>query len=81
MRYRPELAAGLLAGLLMASCAQVSPLTAVPPAGLLGPCTAPSRSLKTNADLVLHVLDLRTALQSCDDDKTALREWSRTLKD
>jgi len=75
MRCRPELAAGLLAGLL------VSPLTSVPPAGLLGPCTAPSRSLKTNADLVLHVLDLRSALQSCDDDKTALREWARTLKD
>ena len=81
MRWRPEMAAGLMAGLLMASCAQVSPLTAVPPAGLLGPCTAPSRALNTNADLVRHILDLRGALQSCDDDKTALREWAQTLKD
>lgn len=65
----------LLAALLMASCASVTP-SGAPPWALLEDCTAPQAELRTNGDLIPHIRALRNALRSCNDDKRALREWA-----
>lgn len=65
--------------LLMASCATVAPNTTrlLPPADLLADCPIPGLDPSTNGALVQGILDLRLALQGCNADKAALREWAK----
>ena len=72
--------AGALLPFVIGGCATAPAIILTPPAALLAPCVASPADLKTNSDLVLHVLDLRSTLASCDDDKTALRAWSEQVK-
>lgn len=71
----PKRAFVLLAAMLMASCASVTKPQA-PPWYLLEPCVAEQPPLRTNADLLITIGVLRSALRSCNDDKAALREWA-----
>jgi hypothetical protein len=57
--------------LALAGC--VTPHPPVPQHLLLD-CAAVQVPIKTNADLVLTIREQRKALQSCNDDKAALRE-------
>jgi hypothetical protein len=80
MRFLSNATAGLLGLVFLAGCS-TPPRSASPPASLLAPCVGPSaQGLKTNADLVRHVVDLRGALASCNDDKAALRVWAKELE-
>lgn len=65
----------LLAALLTASCAAVTP-SGAPPWALLEDCPVPQARLQTNADLIPHIRALRQSLRSCNDDKRSLREWA-----
>lgn len=46
-----------------------------PPAHLLNDCPEPVMQGDTNGALARHILDLRSALRSCNGDKQALRAW------
>jgi hypothetical protein len=63
----------------LASCASNPPLLqtqfVTPPATLLQPTPKPVFAGRTNLDLATYALDLKDALQSCNDDKAALRNW------
>lgn len=72
-------AASLLAALLMASCAAVTPPQRIlPPVDLLQDCPEPPVTISTNGLLAEYALALRDALRGCNRDKAALREWSLT---
>jgi hypothetical protein len=71
----PRAKASLLACLLVASCATVTP-SGAPPWALLEDCHEPQAQLRTNGDLLPHIRALRGALRSCNDDKKALRDWA-----
>ena len=47
-----------------------------PPAELLAPCERPAWQGRTYRDLVEHAIRLREALEACDDQVAAIREWS-----
>lgn len=49
----------------------------LPPAQLLQECEAPSPIVTTNGDLARYILALKQALNLCNDDKAALREWAQ----
>lgn len=73
MRSAPS----LLATLLLASCAAVTPPQRVlPPVDLLQDCAEPPWSVETNGLLADTALKLRDALRRCNRDKAALREWA-----
>ena len=74
----PRMPAVLLAALLCASCAAVTP-SATPPLALLSDCPQPVVNVQTNGDLVHLIRALRGALSLCNDDKRALREWANDL--
>lgn len=63
----------------LAGCATKPPqvVRIAPPEPLLAPCKAPDVDLRTNRALAESFLAIRRALQECDDDKTALREWAK----
>ena len=66
-----------LLGCATPSVPQVSYIREYPPAALLLPCPKPSVQVLSNGDLVTLSLELSTALDACDDDKAALRDWSQ----
>jgi hypothetical protein len=70
--------AGLLACLLVASCAAVSPLA--PPPELLADCPIPSSPVRTNGELAEGYSARGFALRACNDDKAALRAWADQIK-
>jgi hypothetical protein len=80
MRSPNKALCAALALFVLTGCAVAPAIVLTPPAALLAPCVAKPATLKTNADLVLHVLDLRDTLANCDDDKAALRAWSEQVK-
>lgn len=47
-----------------------------PPASLLLPCPKPIVEVLTNGDLATLSVELGQALDACNDDKQALRDWS-----
>ena len=47
-----------------------------PPAELLEPCEQPAWRGRTYRDLVEHAIRLREALEACDAQVAALKEWS-----
>lgn len=51
-------------------------LYAEPPAILTEETPAPVWSGRTNKDLIPHVQNLRLALDQCNADKQAIRDWS-----
>lgn len=69
----PKGRAALLACLLCASCASVTPDV---PWSLLEDCYVPGASPQTNGELYRYTRSLRDALTACNDDKKALREWA-----
>lgn len=46
-----------------------------PPSELLQPCPAPVGKAATNEDIAEWLMEYKSALRSCDADKTSLREW------
>lgn len=73
MRSAPS----LLATLLLASCAAVTPPQRIlPPIDLLQDCNEPPLQITTNGQLSEYALALRDALRGCNRDKAALREWA-----
>lgn len=73
MRSAPS----LLATLLLASCAAVTPPQRVlPPLDLLQDCNEPPAMVGNNGQLAEYALNLRDALRGCNRDKAALREWA-----
>lgn len=75
----------LLAGLVVAltGCASAPPppntVRVGPPAPLLADCPTPELQLDTNGALAAGILTLRRALDDCNADKSALREWAKGL--
>lgn len=69
----------MLATLLLASCAAVSPtpVRLLPPVELLQDCAEPPFTATTNGLLAEYALQLRDALRGCNRDKAALREWAK----
>lgn len=65
-----------LLGCSTPSAPQVSYIKEYPPAALLLPCPKPSVQVLTNGDLVTLSLELWQALDACNDDKEALRDWA-----
>lgn len=76
------LGTGLLA-LMLTGCGSIRPpevRVLTPPGALLEDCKYTETPLNTNADLARAYLGLRNALDLCNDDKAALREWSATVR-
>lgn len=66
---------------LLTGCGTTEYVTIVerelPPAHLLQDCPAPAAIRpETNADIIRHLHDWRTALRACNTDKEALRAWA-----
>lgn len=68
----------MLAALLVASCASVTPQQRLlPPVELLQDCPEPPVQVGTNGQLAQAIQALRDALRGCNRDKAALREWAQ----
>jgi len=69
----------LLPVCLLAGCASPVPqvIRILPPAELIQDCPVPQVKLRTNGDMANHIVDLRSALKSCNNDKAALRDWAK----
>lgn len=69
----------LLPLLLVVGCATPVPqvVRILPPAELLQDCPVPQVQLRTNGDMANHIMDLRSALKVCNNDKAALRDWAK----
>ena len=53
----------------------------MPPAALLEHCTGPALpEFMVNAELLHYIQGLEYALILCNEDKAALRQWSRTIE-
>lgn len=76
---------GVLALSLMACASPSAPLVLVqhvsPPAWILADCLIPEGDPATNAELAEDNIALLNALGVCNDDKHALREWDRILRE
>jgi hypothetical protein len=73
---------GLLA-LMLTGCGSLRPpevRVLTPPGALLEDCTYTETPLSTNADLARAYLGLRNALDLCNNDKEALREWVQRVQ-
>ena len=69
---------GLLA-LMLTGCAHHGPQVPeilLPPQDLMQECSFRERVLVTNADLARAYLEARGALELCNNEKAALREWA-----
>lgn len=75
------LAVGLLAMVLAGCTTMKVPETIVltPPASLLKDCQYVQGALKTNRDLLMAYKGAMEALELCNNDKAALREWVREV--
>ena len=69
----------LLPVCLLAGCASPSPqvIRMLPPVELIQDCSVPQMQVRTNGDMAVHIVDLRSALKSCNNDKAALRDWAK----
>lgn len=69
----------VLAAILLAGCATRPPqvVKLYPPASLLADCAHPDIQTGTNGDLARGILSYRAALDTCNNDKAALREWAK----
>lgn len=63
--------------LALAGCATKYAQQTLPPEHLLLPCPVPAVQAETNGALARTVLAFKRALQDCNDDKAALREWAK----
>lgn len=65
--------------LAMAGCASTHAIKVqhIYPEQLFLDCPTPSVEARTNGELARTLMDFRSALQTCNDDKAALREWAK----
>jgi hypothetical protein len=68
----------LLAWLTLSGC-QTAPRIVPPPSEYLLDCAKPKPTGRTNAALAEYALGLSDALDRCNADKAALRDWTSTL--
>lgn len=71
-----------LTSLFLTGCASTLPrpvevVRLVPDAHLLADCPVPGPVPRTNGELAQRYQDALAALAGCNDDKAALREWSK----
>ena len=78
MPWNNRTPAALLAALLLASCAAVSP--PLPAPEWLADCPVPSGPVPTNGALAERDQARGFALRACNNDKAALRAWAEQLK-
>ncbi len=64
---------------LLAGCATAIPGQQPVPGEFLAACEAQSIDIRTNGDLARSHRALREALERCNLDKEAIREWSNRL--
>lgn len=69
----------VLGALLLAGCATRAPevVKLTPPASLLADCEHPVINVTKNKGLAEGIVAYREALDKCNNDKAALREWSK----
>lgn len=74
-----NLAAGIVAFMALSGCAALAPtvLKLKPPVELMQDCPSPVYRIGTNGELAAGILAERNALALCNNDKAALREWSK----
>jgi len=53
----------------------------MPPDALMQPTPRPVFNGTTNGDMLEHAMDLRHAVDACNADKAALRDWARGTSD
>jgi hypothetical protein len=71
----------LLAWLTLSGCQSAPKLQPVsPPSEYLQDCVKPKPTGRTNAALAEYALGLSDALDRCNADKAALRDWSASIK-
>lgn len=76
---RSALAGALVAPLM--GCAMQPTITwAPPPQELLADCPIPMDPIPTNGDLARRDAARKAALEACNADKAALREWAKDPK-
>lgn len=70
--------ASLILALALAGCGTQPPqyVWALPPAALLEDCPIPMDPIPTNGDLARRDAARKAALERCNADKAALREWA-----
>lgn len=68
----------LLVAAALAGCTHVSGLS--PPAEYLRDCTYDTSVPRTNGELLRQRNDRGDALDLCNADKAALREWAKNIK-
>ena len=67
----------LLASLALVGCSAQPRLVLIPPpAELLADCPIPMGPIPTNGDLARRDAARKAALEACNADKAALREWA-----
>ena len=65
---------------LLTGCASAPQLTALaPPQALLQDCPHPDLPVATNGDLLRLLRGYEAALDACNIDKRALREWAEKV--
>ena len=68
--------ASALLALALAGCGTTQYVLTPPPAELLADCPIPMDPIPTNADLARRDAARKAAIEACNDDKAALREWA-----
>lgn len=72
-------AAGLILAALLGGCATPAPIVIKlrPDPVYLADCPHPDVDVSTNGGIATGLLAYRTALDLCNNDKEALREWDK----
>ena len=83
--YQPlskKLSRAILVGLMAAlpACSTVQTVRESPSPELLRHCPEPIVSVRTNGELAEATLAYKDALQKCNIDKAALREWASDVE-
>lgn len=71
---------GAAIAFVLAGCTTVAPGPVGPPTALLAATPNPACHKSVNGDLVLCIQAYREAVQSCNDDKSAIQVWAKEIK-